>query len=516
MKIIVFTIIYLSLASNVCAGNQIYAVQVLMAREYINAVSSYEDLKDHQESRIEKINDAYFVRIGAYQTKTKALALLKQLKTTYPDAFLIKYIVDKQSIVLGDQPNDHQKAKNTPSVASTNPIEKYPDIPTHPATRIPISVAEKIPESSKPPKDPKPLSDVQKPYAEITKQTTKISSELKDLQDLSTETEEHLLKSGMQNYYEGNYESTVSSLSKYVSLVPKSEQCAAALLIIGKSLEQLNRPKSALGLYGRLLDQYPDRPESLFGIVAMADISVNNPGLHYPIGKKGAEYFRDPVSAYDTVLLKNVPSPMIEHIHYQKGLALWKLKRYEPAREAYADFLIKFPNTAYRKEIILMLKDSTAILINQHRRSGDHISVANLFLYGWKNGLITTEDVDTLLTSSISLSYLGLHDVSLNILNALKKSAMGKTSDDIDKAVAEIEKKRAIGLMAQLPPDAKWNKFQSGREYLSANNITKAEQTFSELTSSDGDQFWSKITQYALEQNKWTQKYRATAEKQHE
>ena len=101
MKIIVFAITYLSLAAIAYADNQIYAVQVLMAREYENAVYEYEKLKDHQEVRIEKINNAYFVRIGAYQTKNKALSLLKQLKMTYTDAFLIKYAVDKRADYAG-------------------------------------------------------------------------------------------------------------------------------------------------------------------------------------------------------------------------------------------------------------------------------------------------------------------------------------------------------------------------------------------------------------------------------
>ena len=83
----------------------------------------------------------------------------------------------------------------------------------------------------------------------------------------------------MQSYHEGNHEGTISSLSKYASLTPKSQQRAAALLIIGKSLEQMKRPKSALDVYGRIIEQYPDSPESLFSIVAMADISVNNPAF---------------------------------------------------------------------------------------------------------------------------------------------------------------------------------------------------------------------------------------------
>ena len=499
MKIIVFVLTYLSLVTIVYADNQIYAIQVLMARQHENAVYVYENLKDHQDVRIEKINDAYYVRIGAYQTKTKALSLLKQLKMTHTDAFLIKYVIDKQRIVQGNHPTDQQKAKKTPSLPSTNLMAKHPDVPTHPPAAIPISTVGKSLES------PKAL--------EGPKQSSEISKKLPDIQKQSTGTEEDFLKAGMQSYHEGKHEGTVSSLSKYASLAPKSQQRGVALLIIGKSLEQMKRPKSALDIYGRIIEQYPDSPESLFSIVAMADISVTNPGLHYPIGKKGAEYVRNPVSAYDTVLLKNVPVPMIEHIQYQKGLALWKLKRYEQARQAQTDFLKKFPDTAYRKDVTVMLKDSTAVLINKYSHLEDHVSVANLFFQGWKSRLITTEDVDTLLKSSSSLFYLGLHDDSLKILNTLKKSAMGKTSADIDKAVAEIEKKRAIGLMDYLPSDAKWKKFQSGREYLSANNLTNAEQTFSDLKKSDGDPFWSKITEYALEENRWTQKYRWPVEK---
>ena len=244
----------------------------------------------------------------------------------------------------------------------------------------------------------------------------------------------------------------------------------------------------------------------------MADISVNKPDAHYPPGKKGAEYFKDPISAYDTVLLKNVPLPMIEHIQYQKGLALWKLKRYEQGRETQIDFLKKFPKTAYRKEIMTMLKDSTVVLIDQYYQSGDHISVANLFLQGWKNRWITTDNTDTLLKSSSSLTHLGLHDDSLGILNTLK-SSIGKASADIDKAVTEIEKKRDIGMIDQLPSNAKWKKFQTGREYLTANNIAKAQQTFIDLNTSEKDPFWSKITEYALEEKKWTQRYGASVKK---
>ena len=318
------------------------------------------------------------------------------------------------------------------------------------------------------------------------------------------------LKMGMQNYRERKYAEAIGALSRHASLVPKSQQRTAALLIIGKSLEEMNRPWSALNIYNRVTEQNPDSPEALLGVVAMADIGVARPDLNYRSGKKGTEYVKDPVSAYDAALSKNVPLPIIEHIHHQRGRALWKSKRYEEARQALTVLLKKFPQTAYREEAIGTIRDCTAALIDQYNRSGNHLAVADLFLQGWKEGFIRTADVDTLLKSSFSLSCLGLHEVSLNILNTIRKSAPGPPPsyvEKIDKMVAEMEKNRVPGSSDQTPADVKWSQFQSGREHLSANQPTLAEKTLTDLKSGGGDPFWSRIAEYALEENRWVQKY---------
>ena len=318
------------------------------------------------------------------------------------------------------------------------------------------------------------------------------------------------LKMGMQNYRERKYAEAIGALSRHASLVPKSQQRTAALLIIGKSLEEMNRPWSALNIYNRVTEQNPDSPEALLGVVAMADIGVARPDLNYRSGKKGTEYVKDPVSAYDAALSKNVPLPIIEHIHHQRGRALWKSKRYEEARQSLTVLLKKFPQTAYREEAIGTIRDCTAALIDQYNQSGDHLAAADLFLQGWKEGFVRPADVDTLLKSAFSLSYVGLHEESFNIIGTLRKSATGKPPSYIEKInnmVAKMEKKRAPGSSDQTPADVKWRQFQSGREYLSANQPTLAEKTLTDLKSGGGDPFWSRIAEYALEENRWVQKY---------
>lgn len=341
--------------------------------------------------------------------------------------------------------------------------------------------------------------------------TVKSADPPESLKPSPVNIQEDDLQTGMQKYRERKYGQAISALSRYASLVPNSQKRPAALLIIGKSLEETNRPWSALNIYSRVAEQNQESPEALLGVVAMADIAVARPDLNYRSRKNGAEFVRDPVAAYDAALSKNLPLAIIEHVHQQRGRALWKSKRYEEARRALTAFLKKFPQTAYREEVIGIIRDCTAVLIDQYNQSGDHLAVADLFLQGWKEGFIRTTDADILLKSSLSLSRLGLHEESFHMLNTLRKSASGKPSsylEIIDRMVAEIERGRVRGSSDQTPENVKWGQFQSGREHLGANQPALAEKTLADLKNGGGDPFWSKIADYALEENRWAQKYR--------
>jgi TolA-binding protein len=321
---------------------------------------------------------------------------------------------------------------------------------------------------------------------------------------------------GMQYYRERKYPEAISALSRYASVTPKSQQRMAALLIIGKSLEEMNRLQSALNIYSAVVETAPESPEALLGIVAMADISVANPDMKYNIGRIGGDYIRDPVGAYDFVLSKNAPSQILEHIHYQRGTALWKTKRYKEAHEALSGLLKKFPHTSYREETVETIIKCTGALINQYFQSGDHIAVADLFLQDWENGFVRPDDFDLLMKSSCSLYCLGLYAKSSDILNTLKKNpskTLRAYNDKIDMLALNIAKKTAPAPYAQTPADIKWTHFQSGREYLAANQPTLAEEALIPLRPGDsGDPFWPRIADYAVEDYQWTKKYKEQIE----
>jgi len=456
------------------ADNSFYCVQILMTSNLVSAEHAFDKIKRYENARIEKINDAFVVRIGTYRSRVKAVSVLKQFKKTYPDAFIKSCVGNSRSIARGKTPAGQKKV----TVAQPPPSR-------HHIIKEEKSLSQSLPA-------PPVLAVADKPAAaEIP----------------ASSIEDHF-KIGVKHYNDRNYKSAISSLSQYVSLAPNNNQHASALLVIGKSFAEMDRTPAALRIFSRVMEQYPDRPEATLCIIAVADIGVANPAFRYPTGMKGAEYLKDPVLAYETVSAKNVPESMMEHIQYQKGLFLWKTGRYKESCDVHTAFLKTFPKTVHRKEVVGMLKSGIVTLINQYHGSGDHISAANLFFQAREKWIIGPDDNDTFLKSALSFAHLGLFTVSSNILKTIRIHEKNETSADIEKAAAEIQAIKISAAPSQLPADSKWNLFQSGREYLRASNLPLAEQTLAQLKNTGGDVFWTKLTEYALEDNAWTQKYR--------
>ncbi|MCE5281809.1 MAG: tetratricopeptide repeat protein [Deltaproteobacteria bacterium] len=325
---------------------------------------------------------------------------------------------------------------------------------------------------------------------------------------LSTLTAEESYQAGIQNYQDLRYDDAIAYLTRYISLSTNGNRSSAALLIMGKSFEALNRPHTALGIYGRVLEQYPQSPEASLSIIAIADIGVSYPTLTYPGFLKGAEYFRNPILGYDTVLARPLSAEMTEDALFQKGHALQKQGRLKESYDTFSQLLKQFPKSPYRKETFDALKTTTATLIDRYHKSGDYLAAAECYFKSKGKGLIVPGDTDTLLKSALSLAHLGFYDDSLGIVNTLKSGLTGKGLSEIDRTIAEIENLRATNASVRLPDDANWTLFQSGRDYLRSNNLPMAEQTLTKLKSEGGEPFWAKISDYAFTEKEWSQKYR--------
>lgn len=318
---------------------------------------------------------------------------------------------------------------------------------------------------------------------------------------------EFYFKTGIQEYRDQRYERAVSSLAHYISLSPKSPQRAAVLVLIGKSLQEMNRVESALEIFGRIIEQYPDRPEALLSMIAMADIGVASAALNYPIGKRGSEYVRDPIVAYEDARMKKISNPIAEHVQYQKGRFFWKTGRYKESCTVQKALLKDFPETGYRKEAADMIKASTVALLHRYHERGDFISMATLFLEAREDDLIGVGDVALTAKGMVSLSRLGLHETARNILDAMQAGARRTIAAEIEKIKAEIGKAGGIGALEPSGSDIKWGLFESARTALRNDDAPLADKALSSLKETGKEPFWSKVTEYLIEENRWTRKY---------
>jgi tetratricopeptide (TPR) repeat protein len=486
LKIFYLVFILLAFVSNAYAETGFFSVQIMTTSKYEDALHHYSGLKNHENARIEKINNAYAVRMGAYQNREEALSLFKELKQIHADALIIHCFIEENRIMQANNLKIKMGVETSESVSQETRVKNLKGT---------------LPQPSSPPSANK---------TKIIPAAIAVVTELPASTPLNVE---EFLKTGIQNHHDRKYDLAISSLSHYISLMPKSRQHVSALLVLGKSFDEFNKPRQALGIFSRIIEKYPESPEAVLSIVAMADIGLAQSELKCLVGLKGSEYVRDPVLGYDTALFKKIPASTIEYVTYQKGRALWKKGQYIESVELMTHLLKEFPNTLYRKDIIHLLKGGTLTLMNQYQQSGDHLSAVHIFFRGRQSGAIDANDHDLLLKLSLSIAHLGLYDEAVKRLSTLRNNPKSVLPSEIENTLAEIEKTKS-GMLNQPPRDSgKWDLFESGRAYLTNNNLPLAEQTLSNLKNSGGEPFWSKLSNYALDESKWTQKYIGQVEK---
>ncbi|MCL2669967.1 MAG: tetratricopeptide repeat protein [Syntrophaceae bacterium] len=489
--------IFLLLPSIGRADNTVYSVQVSATVSYEGALAYYSPLKNHQNVRIEMTNNNYYaVRLGAFPQRDDALPLLQQMRQIHPDAFIVRSNIDKSQIKNASNLNYKETA-----------AAKAPPPPPAPAGKGKETV-----------KPLAPSSTVRKPEGSGTRAAAVPSPPPQEPKRTGTaaivptppllQNPEDYFRRGMQAYQARLYEQAIAFLSQYLSMAPRGQQQISAMMILGKSLDEINQPRTALGIYSRLLEAHPNSPETGLIIMAMADIGLNNPGIKYPLASKGAEFVLDPVFGYDTALKSTLPSAAAEYANYQKGQALLKTGQYTEACRVMSDMLKEFPGTSYRQKIVQGLNSGTLGQITQYQQSGDHLSAVNVFLQAKKADAISGEDTSILLKASISLAYLGLYNEAVNLVTPLKKSAGPKLLPEVENTLAEIEKIRPSNVPSRPREIEKWELFEAGRAYLADNNLSSAEETLNNLKSGDNDEsFWAKVSEYAMTEGKWNQKY---------
>ncbi|MBN1380286.1 MAG: tetratricopeptide repeat protein [Deltaproteobacteria bacterium] len=512
--------LYLSIAlwlifSVAYADQPDWCIQVIRCSVRANAEATYDKVGSYENKRIEKSNGSYTVSIGHYKSKADAYVSLHQVRRQFHDAFLRLCGEDGYQIIRETKPS--RKAKTVASKVLPSPPEKAAAKTASPGFVTGKGSSTGTDASLNATEKNITCPDISSKADEVTKEKSSAASEVSEasISEKKHETAEttkqekvQLLKAGMQYYYDKQYQEAISHLTRYLSLWPKSEHCSAVLFIIGKSFEEMGHPLSALNIFGRVLKQYPESPEAFTGMIAMADISVRHPSLKYPVFMEGAQYVRDPVLAYDKALRHKIPAQMAEAVRFKKGRALLKRDHHQMSYDCLSSLIYDAPQTVYRNEILDMMKTNAVTLINHYHQAGDHIAAIDLFFEATDKNLIGYGDTDTILQSCLSFAQMGMYDISVNILKRLRPQSRNEAFlSKFNNTAKEIERLRLNHYASSNQVKEKWKLYESGKAYLKADDLPMAQKKLSELKNASDEPFWSKITDYALQENHWHKKY---------
>ena len=455
------------------AGQKAFFVQAMNTESRATAESVKNSLKHFGNVHIDQQGDRFSVRIGPIKDGKKAVTVRNIVKKTQPDAFI--RISDSRPVTV--------------KAAAPTPVSE-------PKSAVPLSVAP----AASPPVAPDASIAKEKPHP-----PPEMASKLPE-QPGTTSSPDMLLKEALGHYQARRYENALQQLSLFLSLYPRDSNAPSAMFAVAGILLELKRPLPALRIYSHILERYADTPEAIESSTALADMSILSPGLKPSIALTGAQWYFDPVRAYDMVLSKNPPVDLTERLLLQRIAALRLKGRYREAYDAGNLFLERFPRTKNQYSLMTALRSDVERLIEEHLAAGDDIAVISLLTEVRRKGLLKKNDTAILIKAAGSYNRLGMTDEARTLLSDARPFAAGRTPQ-IDAALDELARPGTTP-SGPSPATDRWSLYQAGRQQIRSSKVSDAEKTFAQLRGNDQDAFWSKLADFTLKDGLWTLKYK--------
>ncbi|GAB6072209.1 hypothetical protein JCM14244_05860 [Venenivibrio stagnispumantis] len=106
------------------AGKNLFCIQLGASTNLSkDLLSKYENIKNYPFARIEKIDGYFKLLIGAFKNRNEASSLLKELKSSFKDAFIRECNIDKSRIVYPKN-QDYQISTSSDKKEITQPKQK--------------------------------------------------------------------------------------------------------------------------------------------------------------------------------------------------------------------------------------------------------------------------------------------------------------------------------------------------------------------------------------------------------
>jgi tetratricopeptide (TPR) repeat protein len=239
------------------------------------------------------------------------------------------------------------------------------------------------------------------------------------------------------------HDEAISVLSFYANIYPKDEKIKQVLGLLAQAYEQNGRWASALAVYSRIIEKYPDSKEATESMLRMADLGIDKPGLKVFRAMNGIDRYRYPMDTYDDIIMKHAADDLAQQAMLHKAAALVKKDQKRKAADVYLEFISLFPDSKRIDDAARGLKSAASAIIDEYFAKKDYLAVAYVYFRSFGALPVSAEEYPQIQKIATSLKELNLIEDYTAVLQ--KYLASARNEQIIDKVSVDI----AEGLILQ-------------------------------------------------------------------
>lgn len=254
---------------------------------------------------------------------------------------------------------------------------------------------------------------------------------------------EIVLDMGKHKFSLRRYDEAINIFSLYANLYPGDEKLKEVLLLFANSYKAADQISAALTIYNLIIDKYPESKEAAESMMAMASLGIYKPRVKVFSAMKNIHYYKDPIGAYDLLLMKNPPAEIVQVAMLQKGDALHKLKRDRKSADVYLEFLKMYPQSKMVGEARTGLKLASSTLIDSSYREKDYLAVSDIYFKAYRAVPLQPDEYEIVNKIAVSLGKIGLADDCIKLLKDYKNVCRDeKITSNLEFSIAKEEMAR--------------------------------------------------------------------------
>ena len=321
---------------------------------------------------------------------------------------------------------------------------------------------------------------------------------LQKVPDLEKLPEEILLKAGNIFVKAKRYEAALNIFLTYMNLYPDDKETGAVICHVARCFAAIGEPAQAVKILSILIDRYPESKDAKEGILLMADLGLNNPGMPMPAYiVQAMEHYEKPLETYDTMAAQFDYMQAKEKLMYRKGKALFQLGRKEEAFETFVTMLDTYPYGYLSQEARdYVVKSIRSRVLSLYAEENDE-EIARIYFKTRDKKLVEHGDFDMLFAMGNSLKRSGLSEEAITIFQGVaEKYAKEDRVSDVKVAMGAVnyyrgkydEAKTLLSDVTERKSGKNSNNYTAARELLGdifaqEGNETEAVHAYSDVLS---------------------------------